>query len=301
MSPTDSSRSATDFSGVYTALITPFLKGEVDWTSLKMLVRSQIDGGITGVVVSGTTGESPTVTMAEKKRIFEFIRSESDGALKLVMGTGSNSTAETIAATKAAKEWGAAGALVVVPYYNKPSQRGLFEHFAKVATESELPIILYNVPGRTITRLELSTIQELSKVKGIVAIKDATGDIEFGRAIALTTNLLLSSGDDGTCLMLAGAGGRGVISVISHLIPKDFSSWMKRATSGESEVCSREFASRFGALNEALYVEANPIPLKYALYKMGIIASPELRLPLTELDEKYRAKMDQLLKQGGLA
>lgn len=301
MSTTDFSRSAPNFSGVYTALITPFFKGEVDWTSLKKLVRSQIDGGVTGIVVSGTTGESPTITMAEKKQIFDFIRSESSGALKLVMGTGSNSTAETVAATKAAKEWGAAGALVVVPYYNKPSQRGLFEHFAKVATESSLPIILYNVPGRTITKLELATIQELAKVNGIVAIKEATGDIEFGRAIASTTSLLLSSGDDGTCLMLAGAGGKGVISVISHLIPKDFSNWMKRATNGESDACSREFASRFGALNDALYIEANPIPLKYALYKMGIIASPELRLPLTELDEKYRAKVDQLLKQGGLA
>lgn len=300
MSTTDFPGSTTDFSGVYTALITPFLKGEIDWTSLKKVVRSQIEGGVAGIVVSGTTGESPTITMAEKKRIFDFVKSEAAGSLKLVMGTGSNSTAETLAATKSAKEWGADGALVVVPYYNKPSQRGLFEHFAKIAAEGGLPVILYNVPGRTITKLELSTIQELAKVKGVVAIKEATGDIEFGRAIASTTNLLLSSGDDGTCLMLAGVGGRGVISVISHVIPKEFSILIKRAIGGESEACSREFASRFGALNEALYVEANPIPLKYALYKMGLISSPELRLPLTALDEKFRGKIDLLLKQGGL-
>lgn len=292
--------STLDLTGVYTALITPFLNGEIDWASLKKLVRQQVDGGVSGVVISGTTGESPTISMAEKKQVFEFVRNETDRTLRLVVGTGSNSTSETIAATKAAKEWGADAALVVVPYYNKPTQKGLLQHFTKTAVESGFPTILYNVPGRTITKLELETIQELAKVKQIVAIKEATGDIEFGRKISATTELLLSSGDDGTCLRLAGAGGKGVISVISHLIPKEMSWWMKRAVNGESEKCSNEFASRFGALNDALYIEANPIPVKYALYKMGIIASPELRLPLTALDEKYRSQMDGLLKKGGL-
>lgn len=288
------------FSGVFTALVTPFKNGEVDWTSLKSLVRMQIEGGVQGLVISGTTGESPTISMDETKKIFEFIRGESAGSLHLVVGTGSNCTADTIDATKMAKSWGAEGALVVVPYYNKPSQRGLFEHYSAVAREGGLPVILYNVPGRTITKLELSTIQKLAEVSGIVAIKEATGDLEFGKAISQSTDLLLSSGDDGTCFGLAGVGGRGVISVISHLIPKEFSQWMKRASAGESEKVSKEFLGKYGALNNALYIEANPIPLKYALWKMGVIASPELRLPLTALDEVHRSNLDALLKQGGL-
>lgn len=288
------------FEGVLTALVTPFKNGDVDWASLKSLVRMQIDGGVQGLVISGTTGESPTISLEETKKIFDFVRGESGGALRLVVGTGSNSTATTIATTKLAQSWGAEAALVVVPYYNKPSQRGLFEHYSAVARDGGLPVILYNVPGRTITKLELSTIQKLAEVPGIVAIKEATGDIAFGKSIAQSTGLLLSSGDDGTCFALAGAGGRGVISVISHLIPQEFSSWMKRAAAGESEKVSQEFTSKYGALNDALYVEANPIPVKYALWKMGVIASPELRLPLTALDEVHRAKVDTLLKQGGL-
>lgn len=288
------------FEGVFTALVTPFKNGEVDWASLKSLVRMQVEGGVQGLVISGTTGESPTISLEETKKIFDFVRGESGGVLRLVVGTGSNSTSTTIATTKQAQSWGAEAALVVVPYYNKPSQRGLLEHFTAIAREGGLPVILYNVPGRTITKLELPTIQKLAEVPGIIAIKEASGDIEFGKSIAQSTGLLLSSGDDGTCFALAGVGGRGVISVISHLIPKEFSNWMKRAASGESEKVSREFATKYGALNNALYVEANPIPVKYALWKMGVIASPELRLPLTALDESHRANLDALLKQGGL-
>ena len=287
-------------SGIFTALITPFSKGEIDWASLKKLVRYQIEGGVQGFVVCGTTGETPTLTLEERKKVFEFIKSESAGAATLVMGTGSNSTSETLVATKAAKEWGATAALVVVPYYNKPSQRGMVQHFATVATESDLPVILYNVPGRTISKLELETIQTLSKVPGIIAIKEATGSIEFGQSIAKTTPLLLSSGDDDTSMKLVGVGGRGVISVIAHLIPKEMTAMLKRAVSGEVDIVVAEWAKKYGALNRDLYIEANPIPLKYALHKMGIIASPELRLPLTELETKFHSTLDQAMKTGGL-
>lgn len=288
------------FEGVFTALVTPFQKGEVDWSSLKKLVRMQLEGGVQGLVISGTTGESPTLSLEETKEIFDFVRGESGGSLRLVVGTGSNCTSSTIDATKQAKAWGAEAALVVVPYYNKPSQRGLFEHYSEVAKQGGLPIILYNVPGRTITKLELSTIQKLAAVPGIVAIKEATGDVEFGKSISQSTDLLLSSGDDGTCFALAGVGGRGVISVISHLIPRELTTWMKRSLSGDSKTVANEFAEKYGALNDALYIEANPIPVKYALWKMGIIASPELRLPLTELDEIHHPHLDKLLRQGGL-
>ncbi len=305
MSPSTShSPSAAKLNGIFTALITPFSKGEIDWVSLQKLLRQQIDGGVQGIVVCGTTGETPTLTLEERKKLFEFIRSEVSGAVRLVMGTGSNSTHETMVATRAAKEWGAIAALVVVPYYNKPSQKGLVAHFTKVAVEGELPVILYNVPSRTITALELESIQALAKVPGVVAIKEATGNLEFGRQISKTTHLMLASGDDASCMNLVGSGSRGVISVISHLIPKEMTTLFKRAVAneapGEIEAVASEWASRFGALNRDLYVEANPIPLKYALHKMGIISSPELRLPLTELDVKYRAVVDQAMKAGGL-
>ncbi len=286
--------------GVFTALVTPFKGGDIDWTGLKKLVRQQLDGGINGLVVGGTTAESPTLSLEEKQKIFDFVKAESGQAVPLVMGTGSNSTAETISATKKAKTWGADAALVVVPYYNKPSQRGLFLHFQAVARESSLPIILYNVPSRTITKLELATIQELSRVPGIVAIKEASGDLEFGAQIAKTTPLLLSSGDDGTFLPLVGNGGRGVISVISNLIPKEMVQLFERARTGDVKGAAAAFEERFGPLNSSLYIEANPIPVKYALYRLGRIASAEMRLPLTELDQRHRSLLDGNITKAGL-
>lgn len=287
-------------SGIHTALATPFLKGEIDWKSLQKVLRQQMEGGVHGLVVCGTTGESPTLTSDEKRKLFEFVRAEVSGAVPLTMGTGSYSTSETVHATQLAKEWGAQAALVVVPYYNKPSQRGLIEHFTKVAQESGLPIVLYNVPGRTVAKLELESIQTLAKVPGIVAIKEATGQIEFGQSIAKTTPLLVLSGDDDTCMKLAGVGARGVISVISHLIPKEMTEIFGRALTGHADQAASEWTQRYGALNRDLYLEGNPIPLKYAMYKMGLITSPEMRLPLTELDVKHRAAVDQALKSGGL-
>lgn len=290
---------SSKLNGIFTALITPFSKGEIDWASLQKLLRQQIEGGVQGIVVCGTTGETPTLTLNERQKLFEFIRTEVSGAVQLVMGTGSNSTLETVQATCAAKAWGATAALVVVPYYNKPSQNGLIAHFTKVAEESELPIILYNVPSRTITALELETIQTLAKVPGIIAIKEATGNLEFGQMISKTTRLMLASGDDASCMKLVGAGSSGVISVVSHLIPKEMTTLFRRAPL-ELDAVASEWAAKYGALNRDLYVEANPIPLKYALYKMGIIESPELRLPLTELDLKYRNVVDQAMKVAGL-
>lgn len=292
--------------GVFTAIVTPFSKGDVDWGSLKRLVRQQLDAGVQGLVVNGTTGESPTLTLDERQKIFELVRSEVSGSIPLVLGTGTNSTAESVRATQLARAWGADAALVVVPYYNKPSQRGLLAHYEAIANEGGLPIILYNVPSRTITKLDLQTIRDLSKNPRVVAIKEASGDLNFGREITESTSLLLSSGDDGTCLRLAGSGGLGVISVISHLIPSDLVRMMKSAVDAAPrgmvaiEAIATEFDERFGDLNSSLYVEANPIPVKYALYRLGLIATPEMRLPLTPLDEAYRAQIDTNLKKAGL-
>lgn len=289
-----------DFSGVYTALITPFYNGDVDEVSLRRLVRQQLDAGVHGLVVSGTTGESPTLSADEKKNIFSLIKSEVAGQVPLVVGTGSNSTAATVAATRLAHDWGADAALVVVPYYNKPPQRGLFQHFQKVAEASDLPIILYNVPSRTITRLEKETVVELSRVRGIVGIKEATGDMEFGRALLAEckSGFAITSGDDGSFLSLALLGGAGVISVASHLFAKEFAKWFLQARAGETEPLN-EF-QRIQELNDFLYCEANPIPLKMALKLTGVIRSAELRLPLVELSEPNTMRLRELLLKAGL-
>lgn len=280
-----------DLSGVFTALVTPFKDGEIDYASLKRLVRFQIDGGVNGFVISGTTAESPTLSDSEKKALFEFVKSETGGQVPLIMGTGTNSTADTVEATRAAAAWKADAALVVVPYYNKPPQRGLFQHYQKVAESSDLPVILYNVPGRTITKLELDTISELSRLENVVGIKEATGDIEFGRRVVeeCPRDFLVTSGDDGTFLDLVRVGGKGVISVASHILPKEFSTWCQRARSGDTEPMD-EFR-KYTDLNSYLYVEANPIPIKAALYLKGLIASPELRLPLVTLAEPFMAEL----------
>lgn len=290
----------TDFSGVFTALVTPFKDGEIDFGSLKKLIRFQMEGGVSGFVINGTTGESPTLTEDEKHKLFDFVRAEVGGKTPLIMGTGSNSTADTVRATQAAAKWGANAALVVVPYYNKPPQRGLFQHFQKVAACSTLPIILYNVPGRTITRLELQTIEELADLPNIVGIKDATADIEFGEQIVKScgSDFLVSSGDDGTFLDLVAVGGQGVISVASHILPKEFSDWCRRARDGSRE--PREEFNRYRELNDYLYVEANPIPIKMALHLMGLIESPELRLPLAQLSEPYAVELKKKMYAAGL-
>ncbi len=287
-----------DLSGVFTALVTPFKNGEIDWSSLKRLLKFQTDGGVSGFVVSGTTGESPTLSDDEKKRLFDFVRAET--GKPIIMGTGSNSTSDTIKATRAAAEWGADAALVVVPYYNKPPQRGLFQHFQKVAECSSLPVILYNVPGRTITKLELDTIVDLAALPNVIGIKEATGDIEFGGDIAKAcgADFLLSSGDDGTFLDLIPRGGRGVISVASHILPKEFSGWCTRARSGDAS--ARKEFQKYEDLNNYLYCEANPIPVKMALKLMGLIDSAELRLPLVQLSERNTAELKNKMLAVGL-
>lgn len=284
-----------DFSGVFTAIVTPFYQGEVDYDSLKKLIRFQLDGNVNGLVVSGTTGESPTLSSEEKEKIFRFVQSEVAGQTPLIMGTGTNSTEESIRCTQAAGSWGADAALVVVPYYNRPPQRGLFKHYQKIAECSNLPVILYNVPSRTITQLELETIVELSHVPNVIGIKEASGNLDFGRQIVEGSkrDFLLTSGDDGTFMDLISVGSKGVISVASNIIPRQFSDWCSRTRLGDSQ--PRIEFDRYRELNAGLYVEANPIPVKMALYLMGIIRSPELRLPLDVLSESKAKELKNKL------
>jgi len=282
--------------GVFTALVTPFKSGQVDEASLKNLVRFQLEHGIQGFVVMGTTAESPTLNKEEKKRVFEIVKGEVAGKVPLVLGTGTNSTAETVANTRDAEAWGADAALVVVPYYNKPPQRGLVAHFKAAAEATKLPVLLYNVPGRTITSLEVSSIAELSKVSNIVGIKEATGDVALGRKIveACGKDFLVTSGDDATYLQLIEAGGRGIISVGSHILPREFVRWADRMMQGQTAMQTEML--KYQPLISQLYVEANPIPVKMALKLMGIIESAEMRLPLVQLTETHTVELQTRMK-----
>lgn len=276
-----------NFKGVFTALITPFQNGQVDYESLERLVDFQLKNGVQGFVINGTTAESPTLTASEREKIFSFIKARVPKDFPLIMGTGSNSTAKTIEESKDAEKLGADAILVVVPYYNKPPQRGLLEHFKAVADATNIPNILYNVPSRTITFLELETIKKLSEHPNILGVKEASGDIEFAQQIrkACGESFLLLSGDDGSYDQFMAAGGDGTISVASHIIPK---AMLGRKASENRDVI------------DMLFVEANPIPVKKALHLMGIIKSPECRLPLVTLAEAHTDKMKKLLKQKGL-
>jgi 4-hydroxy-tetrahydrodipicolinate synthase len=273
--------------GVFTALVTPFKNDAVDYASLENLVVRQLADKVNGFVVNGTTAESPTLTAAERKQIFTVIKKLVPSDFPLVMGTGSNSTAKSIEETKEAEQMGADAALVVVPYYNKPPQAGLLEHFSKIASATKLPNLLYNVPGRTITSLELTTIVKLAAHPNIVGIKEASGDIEFAKKIRQScgAEFILLSGDDGTYDEFMSVGGNGVISVASHIIANAF---------------HKRSVTKYKALVDLLFKEPNPIPVKMALYQMGILSTAECRLPLVKMSEPNANTLNKILSENGL-
>lgn len=283
------------FQGAYTALVTPFLNGKIDFSSLEKLVEMQIKAGIHGFVVNGTTAESPTLSKEEALELLDFVKSKVAERVKIVFGSGTNNTATTIQLSQAAEKQGADGLLVVVPYYNKPPQSGLFLHFKAVAESTSLPVMLYNVPGRTITSLNLATISQLQEIKNIVAIKEATGDIDFGRQVILAASkeFVVSSGDDESCLALKRIGGQGVVSVCSHIMPTKMARWFS------SETTDSDFRDFSGAIEliRSLYITSNPIPVKAALQMMGVIASDEMRLPLCTLEPEQKKTLEQALKK----
>ena len=288
----------TEFKGVITALATPFKQGEIDLNSYRKLIRAQLDAGIQGFVVNGTTGESPTLTADEVKRLFECAKAEVAGQVPIIVGTGSNSTKTSTDKTREVSGWGADGVLVVVPYYNKPPQRGLLEHFKSIAEASKLPVILYNVPGRTITSLSAETVAQLSRHPKIVGIKEATGDMALFESMRseVSSDFIFLSGDDATCMEFCGRGGHGVISVSSHVIGAAMVAMMKKAVAKDSKTIA-EYATKFKDLMKWLYIESNPIPVKMALHWMGIFESPELRLPLATLDPRHHQEYRRCLEE----
>lgn len=269
--------------------------------SVTKMVEFQLKNGINGFVVNGTTAESPTLTTEEVQQIYKRVREISGNKVPIILGTGSNSTADTIEATHQAREMGADAALVVVPYYNKPPQRGLVAHFSEVANSCDLPIILYNVPGRTITSMTAETIGELSKVKNIFAIKEASGDVAFDEKVkaSVPNDFVMLSGDDPTYLPFLKMGGAGVISVMTNLITAQSAQWTALARAGKWSEAETDF-ERYKKLISLMYVEANPIPLKWMMYKAGLFASAEMRLPLVELDSQHHATLADEMKKLGL-
>jgi 4-hydroxy-tetrahydrodipicolinate synthase len=289
------------FHGSLVALATPMLDDEtVDWAALERLVDHHIEAGTHGIVAVGTTGESATLSHEEHREVVRFVVQRVDNRLPVIAGAGSNSTRETLELTAFAKEAGADAALLVAPYYNKPTQEGLYQHFRTVAEEVHLPQILYNVPGRTGCSLDVATVERLSHLSTIVGIKDATGDI--GRAMSLVRQcgerLDVLSGEDGVALPLMLVGGKGVISVTANVAPQAMAEMCEAALAGDLPR-ARALDDDLDPLHRALFLEANPIPVKWALHELGL-ASAGIRLPLTPLAEGHRPQLRSALERMGM-
>ncbi len=288
------------FRGAITALVTPFRNGRVDEDAYRELIDWQIRQGVDGIVPCGTTGESATLSHEEHNRVIDIAVDEAKGRVPVIAGTGSNSTAEAIRLTRHAKEAGADGALLITPYYNKPTQEGLYQHYRRVAEETKFPLVLYNVPSRTGVNLLPETVARLAEIPDIVGIKEATGDMRQVSEILERCGDKISvlSGDDFTVLPLLALGGRGVISVVSNVAPADMAELIRAFDRGDL-ARARELHRRLMPLARAMFFETNPIPVKTALSLMGKIRL-ELRLPLCEMKPDNRARLEQVLRDYGV-
>jgi 4-hydroxy-tetrahydrodipicolinate synthase len=288
--------------GSLVAIVTPMHEdGRLDLERFKSLIDWHAAEGTDGIVVVGTTGESPTVNVEEHKELIRIAVAHSKGRIPVIAGTGGNSTAEAIELTASAKKNGATACLSVVPYYNKPTQEGLYRHFRKIAESVDLPMIVYNVPGRTVADLQNETTLRLAQVPGIIGIKDATANIERGTELIkrLPRNFAIYSGDDATALALILLGGHGVISVTANVAPNAMRQMCAAALVGDLKK-ARELNLRLLPLHQKLFVEANPIPVKWALGEMGMI-EPGLRLPLSPLADRFHQTVREALHEAGIS
>jgi 4-hydroxy-tetrahydrodipicolinate synthase len=288
------------FHGSITALITPFKDGAVDEAAFRKMVDWQISQGTHGLVPCGTTGESPTLNHDEHRRVIELCIETAAGRVPVIAGTGSNSTAEAVELTRHAKNAGADGALVVTPYYNKPTQEGLYLHFKAVNDAADIPIVIYNIPGRSIVDMSVDTMARLFKLKNIVGVKDATADMArvSQQRAALGHEFIQLSGEDATALGFMAHGGHGCISVSSNVAPA-LCSEFQLACMGGNYKRALELQERLMPLHDALFVEANPGPVKYAAEKLGLCGN-ETRLPLAPIVPASRAAVDEALTVVGL-
>lgn len=288
------------FDGSFVALVTPFKNGNLDDDGLRANIRFQIEGGSAGLVAIATTGESPTLSEEEKETVVRICVEECKDRVPLIVSTGTNSTAKTIEATGRAKEDGADAALVITPYYNKPTQEGLFQHFKAVTTAVDIPIVLYNVPGRTGVNMQPKTLARLSEFENIVAVKEASGNLDQVSEIIATCSgsLTVLSGDDSLTLPMLALGAKGVISVLANILPGDVSSMIDAFNRGDIEGAKR-LHHRLFPLVKALFLETNPIPIKRAMELMGLAAG-QPRLPLVRLSGGAEAELKRVLNDMGI-
>ena len=288
------------FSGSLVAIVTPFSKGKFDEKAMADLIEFHIANGTDGIVPCGTTGESATLTPDEHERVVAVTVEVVNKRITVIAGTGSNSTDEAIIFTKHAKAVGADGALLITPYYNKPTQEGLFRHFEAVAKAVYLPQILYNIPGRTSINMLPTTTARLSQVPNIIGIKEGSGSLQQVSEIIHCSkqDFLILSGDDPLTLPMMALGGKGVITVTANVAPTDMAHMVSAALNGDYER-ARTLHFKLTPLFSALFLETNPIPVKAALAMMGKM-SEEVRLPLTPLADEYRPKLREALKQAGI-
>jgi len=287
------------FTGAMTALITPFQEGEVDFETLEELIDFQIENGIDAIVPTGTTGESPTLSHDENKQVIERVVKAVNGKVPVIGGAGSNSTAEAIELTAYAKKIGADATLQVCPYYNKPTQEGFYQHFKAIAEEVDLPIVLYNIPGRCGAGMTPETIARLAEIENIVAIKEATGSLDQASEIAMRCDLTILSGDDSLTLPLASVGAKGVISVVANIVPADVKAMTDLILEGDLVSARQWHRKLFALAKNMLTLATNPIPIKAAMAMLDM-ASDELRLPMTPLGESHRAVLKKALAEYGL-
>ena len=287
--------------GSIVALVTPFdQNGELDLSALDKLIEFHMNNGTSAILLAGTTGEGPNITDDELKTILLRARSGVGEEFTLIAGTGSNSTSTTLKRTIIAQESGADFALIVGPYYNKPTQEGFYQHFKAISEGVDIPIIMYNVPGRTGSNIMPETVARLAEEPGIVAIKEASGDLEQIKEILSTmpSGKVVLSGDDALTLPVIAMGGTGVVSVVANEAPRETADMVQFAADGKIEE-ARRLHDKLSPLMEVNFIESNPIPVKYALAKMGLI-SEVYRLPMVQLEEKNKKKIDEILLSTGI-
>lgn len=293
------SRKGVRFAGQTVALVTPFKDGAVDEGALRRLVDFHVQAGTDCLSPCGTTGECPTLTHDEHERVIAVVCEQAGGRIPVMAGTGSNSTAEAVRLTKFAKKVGATGALMVAPYYNKPTQEGFYRHFATVAEACDLPIVLYNIPGRTAKNMEPETICRLGEIPSVVAVKESTGSMDQASHILAGSELTVLSGDDSLTLPLLALGGSGVVTVVGNIVPQDVKALLSAWKSGDIAAAQGWHRKLFPLCRDMLGLSTNPIPIKEALRLLGRDTG-ELRLPMTPLDEPQRAALKRSLMAYGL-
>ena len=290
------------FQGSIVAIVTPMLDdGAVDFDALKKLVKFHVDAGTDAIVSVGTTGESATLSMAEHSEVIRKTIEFADGAIPVIAGTGANSTTEALELTENAKAAGANACLLVTPYYNKPTQEGLYQHFKKIAQSVDIPIILYNVPGRTSVDMTAATTARLAAIDNIIGTKEAHGTVERIKEVLslCPDDFVVMTGDDGTAMESILAGARGNISVTANVAPAIMAQ-MCAAALAKDDAKARELDAKVSDLHKYLFIESSPIPAKWALQQMGMIGAG-IRLPLTPLDEQYYGDVTGAMKKAGIA